>query len=292
MGKFLLMAAAISVLLTSCDLFGNFGKKVEINEKNEVYYKGEGVTEDDAKKLGKYFEEIGVFNGKEDRSVQLSKDGDAYVVRIVIKEDVVNKDKERFETIFWYWQDMISENVFKGDKTKIILTDDKFKDLTALDEMNKVKVGEDHFVYYKGNGIKEKEAKEIAKQFEDGQFFAYTNGSVLVTKEKGVLSVRFLPNPDQINADKAGYYATVGNLQYLIGKYVLDTDVKLIVIDEEFNDVKDFDELTADQKTVLDMRMNGTQPQEDPNQYTNQTDVQDQQQLQTPEDPASETDDY
>ena len=33
MKKILLMATAVSVLLTSCDLFGNFGKKVEINEK-------------------------------------------------------------------------------------------------------------------------------------------------------------------------------------------------------------------------------------------------------------------
>ena len=87
--------------------------------------------------------------------------------------------------------------------------------------------------------------------------------------------MRFLPNAEQLNADKAGYYATLANLQYLISKYVLeDTDVKLVVIDDEFNDVKDFDELTADQKTLMDMRMNGTAPDQDANQYTNQTEEQ------------------
>lgn len=270
MKKILLLAVSVSVLLTSCELFGNFGKKVEINEKNVVYYKGEGVTEDDAKKLGEYFEEAGIFDGKEEKAVQISKDGDAYIVRLVIKEDVVKKDQERYETIFWYWQDMISENVFDGDKTNIILTDDKFKDLITLDEMNKVKVGKDHFVYFKGKGIKEKEAEEIAEKFEKEQIFPYTNGSVLITKEKGELFVRFLPNPEQIQSDKTTYYATLANLQYLISKYVLDNEeVKLVVIDEEFNDIKDFEELSSEQKTVLDLRMKGTVPENDPNQYTN-----------------------
>ena len=275
MRKILLCAVAVSVLLTSCDLFGNFGKKVEINEKNHVYYKGEGVTEDEAKKLGNYFVEAGAFDGKEEKSVQLSKDGDAYVVRLVIKEDVINKERERYETIFWYWQELLSENVFDGKKTKVILTDDKFKDLVTRDEMQKVKAGEDHIVYFKGKGITEKEAKEVASRFEEHQIFPYTNGSILLTKEKGDLFVRFLPNAEQLNADKAGYYATLANLQYLISKYVLeDTDVKLVVIDDEFNDVKDFDELTADQKTLMDMRMNGTAPDQDANQYTNQTEEQ------------------
>ncbi len=270
MKKILLVAVAFSVLLTSCNLFGNFGKMVEINDKSEVYYKGEGVTEDDAKKLGKYFEEIGVFNNKEEKAVQISKEGDAYIVRLVIKEDVVKADQDRYETIFWYWQDMISENVFNGGKTTIILTDEKFKDLISLDEMNKVKAGKDYFVYYKGKGIQEKEAKDIAERFEQHLIFPYTNGSVLVTREKGELIVRFLPNTAQLEADKAAYYATLANLQYLIGKYVLENeDVKLVVIDAEFNDVKQFSELSSEEKTVLDLRMQGTTPENDPNQFTN-----------------------
>ncbi|HEY0355697.1 MAG TPA: hypothetical protein VGC29_05810 [Flavisolibacter sp.] len=275
MRKILLCAVAVSVLLTSCDLFGNFGKKVEINEKNHVYYKGDGVTEDDAKKLGNYFVEAGAFDGKEEKSIQLSKDGDAYVVRLVIKEDVINKERERYETIFWYWQDLISENVFEGKKTKVILTDDKFKDLVTLDEMQKIKSGDAHFVYYKGKGITEKEAKEVASKFEENGIFPYTTGSVLLTKEKGGLVVRFLPSAEQVQADKDVYYATLSNLQYLVGKYVLDNkEVKLVVIDEEFNDVKKFDELTADQKMNLDMSMNGTAPDQDASQYTGGTEEQ------------------
>ena len=271
MKKMLLLAVCIPALLASCELFGDFGKKVEVNEKNQVYYKGDGVTEADAKKLGSYFESIGVFDGKEEKSVQITKDGDAYVVRLVIKEDVVKKNQQQYETIFWYWQDMISENVFAGKKTKIILTDDKFKDLITLEEMNKVKVGADHFVYFKGQGIKENEAKEIGEKFEKELIFPYTDGSVLVTKELGTMFVRFVPNAEHVQADKETYYNTIANLQYLISKYVLDEQVKLVVTDADCNDVKKFDELSAEQKTVLDQRMTGTVPQAEPNQFTRQT---------------------
>ncbi len=264
MKRILLLSASLMLLLSSCT---DFGTKVQIDDKSEVYYKGEGVTEADAKKLGAYFKQIGVFSGAEEKAVQLSKDADAYVVKLVIKEDVVNKEREKYETIFWYWQDMISENVFDGKKTKIILTDNKFKDLITLEEMNKVKAGDKHFVFYR-KGVSKKEAENIAEKFEKEGIFAYTDGMVIASKESNQLVIRFAPTPE---AEKDGtfYYSTLTNLQYLLGKYTLNENVKLIVVDNDFNDIKKFDELSAAEKTVLDQRMQGVAPAEEPAQYTN-----------------------
>lgn len=261
MRKLLLLSLPVLFLLTSCDLFNNFGKKVKINDKLSVYYKGDSVTEADAKKMGAFLEANRGGN-KDELTAQITKDGEAYVVRMPVNEEAFNKDKEKFEKLFWFMQDLISENVFEGKKTKVILTDNKLKDKLVLDEITRITVGKEHYVYLKGNSIKEKDAKEIAEKFEKENIFSFTQGAVMLTKEKGNLFVRFLANVSQVNNGKETYYATLSNLQYLVGKYVLEgEDVKLVIIDEEFNDVKDFDELTADKKTLLDMRMNGDQQQ-------------------------------
>lgn len=275
MRKLILLLLPVTLVLTSCDLFNNFGKKVKVNDKMTVYYKGDGVTESDAKKLGEFIDKNVRGENKDELTAQLMKEGDAYVVRMPVKEEVINKDKERFERIFWFMQDQISENVFDGKKTKIILTDNKLKDKITLDEITKIEVGKNHYVYLKGTSVKEKDAKEIGEKFEKEQIFPYTQGAILLTKEKGTLVVRFLPNEEQLKSGKEVYFATLANLQYLVGKYVLDEDVKLVVIDEELADVKEFDELTADKKALLDQRMKGDQTQtNDP--YT-QTQYQDQQ---------------
>ncbi|MGZ5287099.1 MAG: hypothetical protein ACXWB9_07950, partial [Flavisolibacter sp.] len=190
------------------------------------------------------------------------------VVRLVIKEDVVNKEREKYETIFWYWQDLISENVFDGKKTKIILTDDKFKDLITLEEMNKVKAGENHFVFYR-KGVTKKEAENIAAKFEQEGVFAYSDGMLIASKENNQLVIRLSPSA-QAASDEPSYFATLANLQYLLGKYTLNENLRLIVIDNDFNDIKKFDELTAAEKTVLDERMQGVDAQaEQPVQDTN-----------------------
>jgi hypothetical protein len=262
MKKLLVLLLPVVLVFTSCD---DYGKKVKINDKLTVYYKGEGVNESDAKKLGDFLEKNSGEN-KGEIAAQVMKEGDTYVVRMPVNEEAYNKDKDRFEKLFWYMQDLVSESVFDGKKTKIILTDNKLKDKLTLDELVKIDVGNGHYVFLKGNDIKEKDAKEIGEKFEKEKIFPYTQGAVLLTKEKGNLFVRFLPNPDQMQQNKEVYFATLANLQYLVAKYVLNQDVKLVVMDEEFNDIKDFGDLTAQQKNLLDQRMTG-QPADPYTQY-------------------------
>ena len=255
MKKILLLAMAASIVLTSCE---NFGKELNVNDKNTVYYKGDGVTEADAKKLGDYLVQNGTFDGKEEKDAQLSKEGDVFIVRLPVKEDVISKDRERYETIFWYWQDLISEGAFEGKKTRIILTDNKFKDQFSLEEMNKIAIGKENHVYFKGKGIDEKNAKNIGDSLAVAKFFDYTAGDLLLTKEKGEYAIRFLPNEQMQNQSQNDYAIILENYKYIISKYVLNGDeVTLYIIDADFNDVKKIKDPSDERKAQIEQMLNG-----------------------------------
>ena len=58
--KKIMLSLLVVVALTACS---NHGKKVKIEgTKAEVYYKGDGVTEDDAKKTGEFLKSVSLFN--------------------------------------------------------------------------------------------------------------------------------------------------------------------------------------------------------------------------------------
>lgn len=270
MKKFLLLLVSVSMLATSCDIFNNYGKKVKINDKNEVFYKGDGVTENDAKKLGAYLEKLGYFSGTKELSVQLTKNTDAYVVRFVFDKAAYEKSKDQLALNLWYWQDLISENVFDGKRTNIVLADEKMKDFDSIDEINKVAIGKDNHVYYRGKGVSEKDAKQIGEKLAKEDFFSFTGGDILLTQEKGNYAIRFLPNEEKLKENKDRYYAILKNLQYIFTKYTIGETVNLVVIDAAFNDVKEFDEPTAQEKAYMDQAMQQPQQQEPYNQQTQQ----------------------
>ena len=262
---------SVSVLMTSCDLFNNYGKKVEIN-KSEVYYKGDGVTESDAKKLGDYLLKIGYFDNTSEKSVQLTKDEndkETYLVRFVVNPDALAKNKENALMTFWYWQDMLATGVFDDKKTRIVLADTKMKDIEVLDELQRITVGKEHYLYLKGTSIKEKEGKAIADSLEAAKFFDYTAGAAVVTKEKGAYTFRFMANETRQKDQGTDYNIVLENYRYIISKYLLDnSDVNLVMIDEEFNDIKSIKEPNDERKALIDQLIKGQQP-ENQTQYTN-----------------------
>lgn len=119
------------LVLTSCEDYGN---KVSINNKSDVFYKGNGVTEADAKKLGNFLLKQGYFTTVDNRSVQLLKDGDTYIVKFVVDEEKLKKDKENVVLGFKVWQMWIQDGVFNGAKTKLILADSQLEDLQTVGE--------------------------------------------------------------------------------------------------------------------------------------------------------------
>ena len=80
--KSIILSLLVVASLTACKK--NLGKKVLIEgTKAEVYYKGEGVTEADALKLGAWLKNQNIINNTVDQSVIISKGEDgAYEIRL------------------------------------------------------------------------------------------------------------------------------------------------------------------------------------------------------------------
>jgi len=130
MRKVLLCAMVVvsTLAFTSCN---SYGKKVKINDQLEVYAKKD-ATEAEAKKLGDYLSTLDNQN-KNEKSFQLEKEKDAYTVRMVVPEEVVNQ--KEMESSFQALQYLIKENVFPGKTVKLILTDNTFNDKKTIAEM-------------------------------------------------------------------------------------------------------------------------------------------------------------
>src|SRR4030095_6559193 len=100
MQKIFLLLITASLLLASCD---RYGKKVEINNNSEVFYKDE-ATESEAKRLGNFLLDRNFFDSQNEKSVQLSKDSGIYTVRFVVDKASYETDKENTLLGFRVWQ--------------------------------------------------------------------------------------------------------------------------------------------------------------------------------------------
>ncbi len=120
---FLLFAAALCI---SCNEYGN---KITIAKKNEVYYKGDGVKEDDAKRLGDFLLKQGYFDSTSARSVQLTKDSATWIVKLVVDEEKLKGNAT--EVVMWMGilEMLMKEEVFAGADTRIELVDTTMSDI-------------------------------------------------------------------------------------------------------------------------------------------------------------------
>lgn len=127
--KFISLLLLSSIFFSSCDLDGN-GKKIKVSDRTEVYIKND-ATEADARKMGNYFDSTWKEQTNE-KSFQLSKDSGNYTVRMVIDTTGYEKDSSLNES-FMAIQFLIQDQIFKGSKVKLILTDNKFNDFKTID---------------------------------------------------------------------------------------------------------------------------------------------------------------
>jgi hypothetical protein len=121
----LLMFSA--VLFASCD--SGYGKKVKVSDHTEIFIKND-ATEEEAKKLGNYIDSTWK-DQTNDKSFQLSKDSGNYTVRMVVDENKVKADTT-LDVSFQAIQFLIEDQVFKGSKVTLILTDNKFNDIKTV----------------------------------------------------------------------------------------------------------------------------------------------------------------
>lgn len=212
--KTLLVLPAIAVLFSSCS---DYGKKIKVEgTKGEVYYKGEGVTEADAKKLGEYLKKD-FFNNEKDASVQIMKDGDGYMVRFVYKKEVYDTLKGA-ESAFKIVGVQISKEIFGGKKVNIALADSHFKDFKSIpyDEAtakmlenpqstSDLLAGYDHDsaggVKFFWKGISDEESKTIADYIVKNGSFAGGTAEIYMTKEGDRYMLKF-PVQQQYTTDQ------------------------------------------------------------------------------------------
>lgn len=117
-----------ALLFASCDMDG-YGKKIKINEHTEIFIKND-ATEEDAKKLGNYIDSTWK-EQKNSKSFQLSKDSGNYTLKMVVDEEKVKNDSS-LDVSFQAIQFLIEDQVFKGSKVTLILTDNKFNDIKTV----------------------------------------------------------------------------------------------------------------------------------------------------------------
>lgn len=128
------MKANIKILLLVFAIFfascNEYGKKINVSEYTEVYIKGDGVTEADAKKFGNYLDTT-YKDSKNKKSFQITKDSGQYVIRMVVDEEKVKSDTTLDES-FMALQFLFESQVFTGNRVKLILTDNKFSDIKTF----------------------------------------------------------------------------------------------------------------------------------------------------------------
>jgi len=134
--KQLLFWIVFICLLSACRQYGN---EVRINANSHIYYKS-GIQQAEAKKLGDFLLHQGYFNTSDDRKVQLSKEGNRYLVKFILDEEEIKEDQENIVFAFQVWRDWIHEHVFENNPVKVILVNKSLKkiaDVPSLEEDEK-----------------------------------------------------------------------------------------------------------------------------------------------------------
>ena len=132
MMKFIKILPAIALLLTAFSSCSNkLGKEYKVDSEHSVYYKGEGLDEYSAQKLGDYLKKGYFVNGQK-ATVQMEKTKDTKDT--IYLNFVVDKSKATsdIEPKFMAYAKMISSDVFNNMPLNIKWMDDKFDEVKNL----------------------------------------------------------------------------------------------------------------------------------------------------------------
>jgi hypothetical protein len=266
MKKILLILLPLFFVLTSCD---DYGKKVTIG-KSEVYYKGDDVKETDAQKLGDYLKKAGYFNDTTAKSVQLTKQNNAYVVHLVIDKDKLDVNDKTTMNQYWVLQDQIADGAFSGAKTKVILADTKLQDIQPIEDLTKITEG-NFQLYLRGSDVAEAQAKKIASVLKEQKYFGDAQEAISLEKKNGVYVLNFVYDKVYYEQNKESLLPIFKMIQWLASEEVFNnskTEVNLA--DPYFISYEPVGEFTQAQKDYL------VQQGQQSNSNVEQTNVQEQ----------------
>lgn len=125
--KLLTLITIIALSTISCNQ--NYGKEYKLDDKHNVYYKGEGVDEALAKKLANYLKEQEYFQDSITSTVQLVKVKDTFNLNFVVD---ATKITTGYENNFLIFGAFISEKVFNKAPVTIQLTNNKLETFKNL----------------------------------------------------------------------------------------------------------------------------------------------------------------
>jgi hypothetical protein len=178
----ILMFLAVTVAaVVSCT---NYGKK-KMFDSTELYYTDK-VTESEADAVGKYLKEQGFTEGDETKTVQLTKEGDTYQFRMVVKEGY-EKDEE-YIAIAEAFAYNLSKDVFEGKEVEIHLCDAK---LETLKVVKMPEMGDDDYLIMEFDGteieydesVTKAEVKAVGNYLMETGFTDGTTKSIILLKE-------------------------------------------------------------------------------------------------------------
>lgn len=112
-----------ALVFDGCGLFSEHGTKLRFGA-SELYYK-DGITAEEADKLGKYLLLQGFFDDENPKTAQITKRNDTYVFRMYTEDDYI-KDASFERTIRFAAMDF-STDVFNGAKVDMELTDGRLE---------------------------------------------------------------------------------------------------------------------------------------------------------------------
>jgi hypothetical protein len=117
--RILFILITLCLVCSSC----NDSNKISIGNQLDVYYKGKGVKEEDARRLGEFLVSQGYSDSASGASVELSKDS-SWLVKLVVKKEQADPSNQDMRTAIAIMQEDLRDSVFNGEATRVTLADE------------------------------------------------------------------------------------------------------------------------------------------------------------------------
>lgn len=248
---FLLLGSAV-MLTSSCNNFSaSTEKKVMIDDQYEVYYEGE-VTKEEAKALGEFLAEEELFNDEGDKA-QLTKEDDEYTVHLAYDEDSYENNKDLYLFGLNTFPSRISKNVFDGEPTRLVLSDEEFAEVEEVKKINMVKAKGNGLVYYRGRGVTKENAKKLGDYLVEINYFNGENKKmVFLTQKDGEYNVRFVVDRKKVKDNEKEVVHAFQVFQHLISLKVFNGQKSNVLLtDTKMKDMQNVGELSSQEKFTI-----------------------------------------
>jgi hypothetical protein len=158
----------------------------------ETVYYADGATEADARALGEGLIAFGLFDKKSEKDVQLRRDDDTFVVRIVITKEAW-KNRGEILGLMEYLTEYVSSGPFKGGAVRTELCDSHFETKHTIESTGRLglrlAVGPERDLFY-GGSITAGLAQDIGRAFTNSKLLG-SRWSARISRTAGTVTFCF-----------------------------------------------------------------------------------------------------